>query len=81
VASTIHSEEYQALLSLLRDARDRSGVSQVELAERLGRPQSWVSKIEIGERRLDLEELRQMCEALDIDLVKLVRKWLGAIAE
>jgi transcriptional regulator with XRE-family HTH domain len=81
VASTIHSEEYQTLLVLLREARERSGMSQVDLAERLRRPQSWVSKIEIGERRLDLEELRQVCEAIGTDMAKLVRKWLRVITD
>lgn len=74
--STIHSDEYQALLVLLREARAKAALSQSELAAKLHRPQSWVSKVEIGERRLDLEELRQVCEALDLDLVKLVRAWL-----
>lgn len=76
VGNTIHSPEYQSLLALLRDARDRSGLTQVELADRLHRQQSWVSKVEIGERRLDLEELRQVCEVLGVDMVKLVKQWL-----
>jgi transcriptional regulator with XRE-family HTH domain len=79
VAGTIHSREYQALIALLRDAREGSGLSQADLAHRLGRPQSWVSKVEIGERRLDLEELRQVCEALDVDILGLVRKWLKTL--
>ena len=41
---------------------------------RLNRPQSWVSKVQIGERRLDLEELRQIAETLDLDLIKLIKK-------
>ncbi|HEV3310467.1 MAG TPA: helix-turn-helix transcriptional regulator [Chloroflexota bacterium] len=79
--SSIHSQEYHALLDLLRKERRRSGLSQAELADKLDRPQSWVSKVEVGERRLDLdlEELRQVCDAIEIDLVKLVRKWLQAI--
>jgi ribosome-binding protein aMBF1 (putative translation factor) len=78
-ASTIHSDSYKALLALVRDARVAAGLSQTELAERLGRHQSWVSKVEVGERRLDLEELRQMCDELEIDLVRLVRQWLKRI--
>jgi transcriptional regulator with XRE-family HTH domain len=76
VASTIHSDEYRVLLVLLRQARERSGLRQSELADRLGRTQSWVSKVEMGERRLDLEELRQVCVAVDADLVKMIRRWL-----
>lgn len=77
--SSIHSREYRALLELLRGARHRSGLSQTDLGERLLRTQSWVSKVEIGERRIDLEELRQVCEALDIDLVRFVKGWLRSI--
>lgn len=77
--STIHSDEYRALLELLRAARQRSGLSQADLAASLNRPQSWVSKVEMGERRLDLEELRQLCGALNEDLPRLVRRWLKAI--
>lgn len=77
--SSIHSGEYRALVELLRDVRRRAGLSQADLAERLGRPQSWVSKVEVGERRLDLEELRQVCQALDTDMLKLVRRWLRII--
>jgi transcriptional regulator with XRE-family HTH domain len=79
VGATIHSKEYRALLVLVRDAREHSGFSQAGLAERLGRPQSWVSKVETGERRLDLEEFRQVCDALGLDMVRLVRKWLKSL--
>lgn len=80
MGSTIHSDQYQALLDLVREARTKTGLSQAELAKKLGRPQSWVSKVETGERRLDLEELRQVCEALGIDMVKLVRTWLKTVS-
>lgn len=76
---TIHSESYRALLTLLRGLRTDAGLSQTELADRLGRPQSWVSKMEIGERRLDIEELRQVCEALGTDLLKVVKAWLKSV--
>lgn len=66
---------------MVRELRAKAGLSQSELAERLDRPQSWVSKIEVGERRLDIEELRQLCEALDIDLVNVVRQWSKAVAD
>lgn len=56
--SSIHGKEYQALLRLLRAARLEAGLTQVEVAQRLGRPQSFVSKTELGERRLDPIDLR-----------------------
>jgi transcriptional regulator with XRE-family HTH domain len=79
VAKTIHSGSYRALLAELRDQRISAGVSQMELAARLGRAQTWVSKVELGERRLDVEELRQVCAALDQDLIPFIKRWLAAI--
>ena len=76
---TIHSDPYRALLVQLRQLRETAGVTQSELASLLGQPQSWVSKVEVGERRLDIEELRQICVALDVDLVKVVKVWLEGI--
>lgn len=73
---TIHSEDYRALLTLLRRLREEAGLTQVELAERLGRPQSFVSKVEVGERRLDVAELRILTEALGQDVVDVVQQWV-----
>lgn len=53
------SEEYELLLELLRTVRKQRGVTQVEIAQRLGWTQSAVSKCERGERRLDAIELRR----------------------
>jgi len=73
--TTIHSDEYRSLVAILRDLRLKAGMTQAELSERLGRPQSFVSKVERGERRLDLVELRQLCFAVASDVVKVVRQW------
>jgi transcriptional regulator with XRE-family HTH domain len=75
VGRTIHSPEQRSLIALLRELRQESGVSQTELAKRLGRPQSFVSKYEAGERRLDLVELALICDALGANLVELVRRF------
>ena len=58
------SRRKKILLRLLREARLRSGLRQADLAKRLGLPQSFVSKYESGERRLDLLELQDVCAAL-----------------
>lgn len=71
----------QTLLALLRSARREAGMRQVDLANRLQRPQSYVSKYESGERRLDLLELRQICKALGISLEAFIRKLESAIDE
>jgi transcriptional regulator with XRE-family HTH domain len=62
------SSHQDALLSLLREIRNEARLRQVDLAERLGQPQPYVSRFESGERRLDILELRQVCEAVGISL-------------
>ena len=51
-------QEYRAFLKLLKRARQESGLTQTEVARLLRRPQSFVSKSESGERRVDYVELR-----------------------
>jgi transcriptional regulator with XRE-family HTH domain len=63
---TLISKNYALFLEFLRKARTDVGLSQEQLAEKLGETQSFVSKCERGERRLDVIELREWCEALDI---------------
>lgn len=53
----IYSQEYKAFLKRLRQARHDCGLTQTEVATRLKRPQSFVSKCESGERRVDVIEL------------------------
>jgi len=69
---TIFSKDQERLLKLLRDAREKAGVTQVELAAKLGVPQSFVSKVESGERRVDLIELQAICKAMGISLTEFV---------
>lgn len=52
-----HEPSYTAFLKRLRRARTDAGLSQTEAARRLGKPQSFVSKCESGERRVDVVEL------------------------
>ncbi len=69
---TIYTAEYAQLLRLLRETREKANVTQTELAERLGRSQSFVTKFERGDRRLDAIQLRTICLALGTDLVSFV---------
>lgn len=71
---SIHGEQHAALRRLLRQMRAETGLRQIDLAKRLGEPQSFVSKYESGERRLDLIELRQICAALGFGLSVLVER-------
>ncbi len=58
--TSIHSREYKAFLKKLRQARLDAGLTQAEVAARLRRPQSFVSKCETGERRVDAVELAEL---------------------
>jgi len=71
---TLRSKERRVLRQLLKEARRQAGLRQVDLAARMGVPQSLVSKIEVGERRLDLLELRAICEALGLSLGEFVAR-------
>lgn len=69
------NREEAVLARLLRDFRNEAGLRQADVAERLGRPQSFVSKYESGERRLDVLDLLAVCRALDVSLVACVAKF------
>lgn len=72
--SNTHSARQKILQELLRRVRAEAGFRQVDLAKRLGQPQSFVSKYESGERRLDVLELWLICNALGISLEEFVRR-------
>ncbi len=71
---SIHSRDYAVVLRLLKATRQRKGVTQQQLAARLGQTQSFVSKCERGERRLDVVELRTFCRALGWTLSRFVQE-------
>lgn len=68
-----------ALAHVLVLLRHKAGFRQVDLATRLHKPQSFVSKYESGERRLDLIELYKVCEVLKVSLVELVERFEKAL--
>ena len=69
------NREKQLLQELLRELRDAADLRQIDLAKRLGRPQSFVSKYESGEKNLDFLEVREVCEALGVPLAEFVRRF------
>jgi len=62
-SKSLQSRRYRAFLDRLRLARDESGLTQVELAHAIKRTQTWVSKCELGERRVDFVELEDWAAA------------------
>jgi len=73
LAKLVPSEQYKRFRTLLVAAREKRKLKQSELAERLGQPQSFVSKYERGERRLDLLEFLTVAKALRIDPKRVIR--------
>ena len=69
---TIHDQRYIEVIALLRKARERSGRTQGEIAQMLGRPQSYVSKVETCERRADVIELLQLCRVINVTLAEVI---------
>ena len=64
---TIHSKAYQELRQWLVQMRHEKQLTQRQLAELLDVPYSWVGKVELGERRLDIIEYVRLCGVLEID--------------
>jgi len=79
--SSLHTHQYQVFRSLLVVAREASGLTQVQLAEELGRPQSFISKYERGERRLDFSEFMELADVLGIDTNAFITAYRTALTE
>ena len=70
---SIHTKKYRLLLDWLIKARNDAGLTQQQVADKLGRPQSFVAKYEGGERRLDVVEFVEIAEVLGADRIEAVR--------
>lgn len=75
----VTSEAYNALVEVLVQVRTEARLSQRDLAERLDKPRSYISKIETKERRIDVLELLDMADALDINPQALLHRIIGAV--
>jgi transcriptional regulator with XRE-family HTH domain len=75
VRKSIHSPEQKVFQTLLKEIRQEAGLLQTDLAERLERPQAFVSRYEVGEKMLDIPELLQICRVLGTDLVTLMTRY------
>lgn len=76
---TIHSKDYRKLIGLLREKREQLEITQLQLASIIGTDQTFISKIENSERRIDVIELRTICKALKIsfpDFIKELEQYL-----
>ena len=60
MSKSIYSKDYKAIIEHLKTARLDASLSQQAVAVKLGKPQSYISKIESGERRLDVAEMKKL---------------------
>lgn len=73
--NALHTTNYQIFRSLLVEARGASGLTQVQVATLLNKPQSYVSKYERGERRLDFAEFAELADVLGVDITEFVNRY------
>lgn len=71
---SIYTEKQQLLCDLLMKGRKKAGITQTQLAKKLGKPQSFVAKYEGGERRLDVIEFLEVAEIIDADAFAILKK-------
>ena len=70
---SLYTKQYGQLCDQLVAARKAVSLTQQQLADKLGRPQSFVAKYENGERRLDVVEFLQVCRSLEADPHEIIR--------
>jgi transcriptional regulator with XRE-family HTH domain len=73
LAKTLHTERHRKLRELLVVQRKTAGLTQTVLAQRLGKPPSYVAKYELGERRLDVLEFLDIAAAIGFDPSEVIR--------
>lgn len=78
---SLFSPKQKVLLALLKQVRTDAGLRQEDVAKRLRKPQSFVSKYESGERRVDLLETREICVAIGVSLIDFVRQLERSLAK
>ena len=74
MTKSVHTKRYRLFLESLIQARTDAGVTQEEVADRLNRPQSFISKCENGERRIDIIELLDILRAIGLDALPFLRQ-------
>lgn len=77
--NALHRPRYGILCSLLISARERAGLTQQDVAQALGKPQSFVSKYERGQRRLDVTEFVEVALALGADPAELMAAYRSRV--
>lgn len=81
MTKAIYRREHEILLQVLKRMRVESGMTQAQCSAALGRPQSFMSDVERGVRRLDIVQLRDLCLVLKTDLSSFTRTYEQALIE
>lgn len=74
VARTLGTERHKALIAMLVEKREAAGLTQIEFARRLHEYQSFVARLESGQRRVDVVEFLEFAEILDFDPVAVLKR-------
>lgn len=77
--ASLHSPGHKELITLLRELREKAGLTQTAAAEAIGRRQGYISDVETGDRGVDYLQLREFCAAYEIDPVEFVRTLEGRL--
>ncbi|ADM99140.1 MULTISPECIES: helix-turn-helix domain-containing protein [Dickeya] len=72
--ASIYSDEYQLVIKTLREKRIARGITQESLAQAMERPQSFIAKVENGERRLDVVEFIHIARLLSLEPASIIAK-------
>ncbi|PTY01666.1 XRE family transcriptional regulator [Verrucomicrobia bacterium LW23] len=78
---TIYSDEYAAFREMLRTTRERLGLSQEELGEKLGKHQPFIARIEAGQRRLDVVEFIHLMRAMGVSPIEFLKKFEKTVSK
>lgn len=76
LSKSLYTPEWEALCLILRRLREAKGITQIALSNTLKQPQSFVSKVESGQRKLDLRQFVIYVRGLDADPVQIFRRYL-----
>lgn len=71
---TIHTEQYKGVIERLKQARKEAGLTQIDVAKKLQKSQSYISKVEKGEQRIDVVELNNFCKLYNKSFDYFIKK-------
>lgn len=81
MTKAIYRPEYEVFLEILKRRRIDAGLTQVECSKALGRPQSFMSDVERGSRRLDIIQIWDLCRVLGCDFLDLMQEFQSTLSQ